>query len=52
MRRDKRYRNKPLPVKDLQTVAAFRAEMQVYAKLRAQGLSHLEAMRKVFPDGK
>jgi hypothetical protein len=48
MRRLKHDRNKPIPIDDLQAIAKFRAELGVMAKLEAGGLSHVEAMRKVF----
>ena len=48
MRRDKRDRDKPIPVGDLQQIACFRAEMEAYARLRKDGASHIEAMRAVF----
>lgn len=51
MRRAKRGRGKPIPVGDLQQIAKFRAELEVYSKLRAGGMTHAEAMRRVFADG-
>lgn len=48
---DKRYRGKPLPVQDLQAIARFRAELEVYSRLRKDGLDHDEAMRRVFGAG-
>lgn len=45
---DKRFRGKPLPVSDLQQVSKFRAELEVYKRLRDEGKSHVDAMRAVF----
>ncbi len=44
----KKDRGKPLSVHDAQQIAKFRAEMEIYAKLRKQGASHIDAMRTVF----
>ncbi len=48
MRRLKRDRDKPIPVSDLQQIAKFRVELEVYEKLRAEGKTHTEAMLTVF----
>lgn len=48
MRRLKRDRNKPIPVGDLQQIAKFKAELQVYAKLRESGKTHDEAMHALY----
>lgn len=50
MRRDKRQRNKPIPVEDLQTVAKFRAELVLYKRVRDEGHSRYAAMMAVFGD--
>jgi uncharacterized protein (DUF4415 family) len=50
MRRAKRDRSKPIAVADLQQIAKFRAELQVYAKLRADGKTHDEAMRALYAE--
>jgi hypothetical protein len=51
MRRARRDRGKSIPVGDLQQIAKFRAELKVYARLRADGKTHVEAMRAVFANG-
>jgi hypothetical protein len=48
VRRDKRDRDKPIPVGDLQQIAKFRAELTVYKQLREQGMSHNDAMRALY----
>ena len=48
MRRLKRDRGKPIPVSDLQTIAKFRAELEVYNRLRKGGMPHQEAQLAVF----
>jgi hypothetical protein len=48
VRRDKRDRDRPIPVGDLQQIAKFRAELTVYSKLREQGMTHDEAMRALY----
>lgn len=50
MRRDKRQRGKPIPVGDLQAIAKFRAELEVYNRLREEGASHQTATLAVFPE--
>ena len=51
MRVDKRYRGKPLPKGDLDQIAKFRAEMEIYDRLRREGLTHEQAMARVFAGG-
>jgi hypothetical protein len=48
VRRDKRDRDKPIPVADLQQIAKFRAELTVYSQLRKQGMTHNEALHALY----
>lgn len=50
MRRLKRDRGKPIPVSDLQQIAKFRAELTVANRLKEDGLSDAEVLRRVFGD--
>lgn len=50
MRRRKRDRDKPIPRSDLDKIATFRAELQVFGKLIDDGMPRREAMRKVWQD--
>lgn len=50
MRRNKRNRDKPIPRSDLDKIAAFRAQLQVFGKLIDMGTPRKEAMRIVWQD--
>jgi hypothetical protein len=48
VRRLKRDRGKPIPKADLDQLAKFRAELEVYDRLRKEGKTHEEAQFAVF----
>jgi hypothetical protein len=50
MRRSKRDHDKPIPRSDLNKIATFRAELQVFGKLVDGGTPRKEAMRMVWQD--
>lgn len=50
MRRSRRDRGKPIPRSDLDKIATFRTELQVFGKLLDEGVPRREAMRTVWQD--